>query len=483
MRAKKSTARAGLPRPRRWELPAAGAIIAVAALLYVLGARGELWFDEVLSIQWARSATTPAEIITLYRHDNNHPLNTLWLYFLGEGWGELAYRALAVVSGVLALILIRALARRLTPSAAWVPFILAAASYAMVLYSSEARGYAPAMACSLAAVWLLLRDPLPGLHPLRLAVFWSVSVAGILAHATAVYPLIALGFWFLVAGLSAGGDWRRVAAAALAWFGVPALVFLTFFLVFLRPMMVAGGPAYPALAIAADFFGYGFGLPVGRAWAIPTVLLGLGALAAGLVWGKFAVPLARLFFLLVLVVVPMAGLLVAGPEHLYFRYFLVSLPFGFLVLGGLAARIPQASAAWRVAVPLALALMVAVQVPRIASLLQQGRGGARSVLETIASSGAPGQSFISNHDMMIGMVVEFYRGRDRRFADLQYLPQWVEKQGPAEWLIISSQDQPPPEPAPACDVAEVSYRLAAHLTAAPVSGSHWTLYRRAGQPK
>jgi hypothetical protein len=85
MRANKSAAQAGLPWPRGWELPAAGAVIAVAALLYVLGARGELWFDEVLSIQWARNATTPAEIITLYRHDNNHPLNTLWLYSLGEG--------------------------------------------------------------------------------------------------------------------------------------------------------------------------------------------------------------------------------------------------------------------------------------------------------------------------------------------------------------------------------------------------------------
>jgi hypothetical protein len=339
------------------------------------------------------------------------------------------------------------------------------------------------MACSLAAVWLLFRDPVPGLHPLRLAVFWLVSAAGILAHATAVYPLIALGLWFIAVGVSAGRSWGSVVGSALAWFGLPALVFVAFFLVFLRPMMVAGGPAYPALAIAADFFGYGFGLPVGRAWAIPTVLLGLGALAAGLVWGKFAVPSARLFFVLVLAVVPMAGLLAAGPEHLYFRYFLVSLPFGFLVLGGLAARIPQASAAWRVAVPLALSVLVAIQVPRIASLIQLGRGGARAILEIVCAPGVPGQSLISNHDMMIGMVAEFYRARDASFSGVRYLPQWVEKPEPPDWLVISSQEQPLPDPATWLEFPGASYRLVTGIRAAPVSGTHWVLYHRAAQAK
>jgi hypothetical protein len=483
MHAERSVGRPWFRLPRGGENAAAVVLIAACAILYVLCASGELWFDEVLSLQWAKNASSFPEIITLYRHDNNHPLNTLWIYLVGQGRSELVYRAFSVVSGVMALVLIRSLGRRLTPSASWVPFILAASSYAMMLYASEARGYAPAMACSLAAVWLLFLDPLPGLHPLRLAVFWLVSVTGILAHATAVYPLIALGLWFIAVGVSAGRSWGSVVGSAVAWFGLPALVFVAFFAVFLRPMMVAGGPSYPAVAIAADFFGYGFGLPVAGPWAVPTILFGLAALVAGLTCGRFEIPSARLFFIFVIAVVPMAGLLVAAPEHLYFRYFLVSLPFGFLVLGGLAARAPSGSAVWRTAITVALALIVAVQVPRIASLIQQGRGGARSVLETIAASGAAGQSVISNHDMMIGMVLEFYRGRDRRFAGVQYLPQWVEKQGAADWLVISSQDQPPPEPAPACDVEDASYRLVAHLTAAPVSGSHWTLYRRAAQAK
>lgn len=456
-------------------------VIGVCAILYVLCASGELWFDEVLSLQWAKNASSLPDILTLYRHDNNHPLNTAWIYLAGEGRTELVYRALSVVSGVMALVLIRALAVRLTPSAAWVPFILAASSYAMVLYASEARGYAPAVACSLAAVWLLLRDPVPALQPLRLAAFWIVSVAGVLAHATAVYPLIALGLWFLVSGLAAGRRWDRVAGSAAAWFGLPAAVFLAFFVVFLRPMMVAGGPAYPAVAIAADFFGYGFGLPVGGAWTVPVALLGVAALGAGLVWGKFETPASRIFFVLVLAVVPMLGLLAGGPEHLYFRYFLVTLPFGFLVLGALAARLPRGAAS-RAGIAIVLAILISVQVPRMATLLQSGRGAAYPVLETVSSSGTD-QSVISNHDMMLGMVVEHYRARDRRFAGVRYLPQWAQRPAPAEWLVLSTQEQPLPDPAPSLVLPDASYRLVAALPAAPVSGTHWILYRREGEAR
>jgi hypothetical protein len=482
MGAERTSGRLAIPLPRGWEDVAAGGVLAVCAILYVLCASGELWFDEVLSLQWAKNASSVPEILTLYRHDNNHPLNTLWMYLAGEGRTELTYRALSVFSGVVSLLLILALGRRLTPASWWVPFILAASSYAMVLYSSEARGYAPALACSLAAVWLLLRDPLPALHPLRLGAFWLVSVAGILAHATAVYPLIALGVWFLVSGLATGCTRVRLAGAAALWFGVPAMVFLGLFVFFLRPMMVAGGPSYPVVAIAAEFFGYGFGLPVNSAWAMPVALLGVAALGWGLVWGKFEVPSARIFFILVIAVVPMLGLLVAGPEYLHFRYFLVCLPFGFLVLGALAERLPRGLPA-RVGIAVLLAILVSLQVPRIATLAQLGRGGARPVLERVSSAGAEGQTIISNHDLMLGMVVEFYRARDSRLAGVRYLPQWAERSGPADWLVISSQEQPLPAPSSSMQLPDASYRLVTAIRSAPVSGTHWILYRREGRAR
>jgi len=52
--------------------------------LIVYCARGDLWFDEIWSIKADESATWVVEIFTRFKHDNNHPLNTLYIYLVGE---------------------------------------------------------------------------------------------------------------------------------------------------------------------------------------------------------------------------------------------------------------------------------------------------------------------------------------------------------------------------------------------------------------
>jgi hypothetical protein len=80
-------------------LVTAGLLVLGSALI-VAAARGTLWFDELLSLQWARSAQHPWQLLELYRHDNNHPLNTLWLMLVGEDRPPIAYRVLSVASGI-----------------------------------------------------------------------------------------------------------------------------------------------------------------------------------------------------------------------------------------------------------------------------------------------------------------------------------------------------------------------------------------------
>ncbi|MEX1117520.1 MAG: hypothetical protein WEB60_01880, partial [Terrimicrobiaceae bacterium] len=81
-------------------------LLSLGLVLLVISARGDLWLDEVLSMQWVRNATTPLDVLTLFRHDNNHPLNTWWLMLMGEGKSSLLYRLFSVVSGILSLGLI-----------------------------------------------------------------------------------------------------------------------------------------------------------------------------------------------------------------------------------------------------------------------------------------------------------------------------------------------------------------------------------------
>ena len=120
------------PYPDRCDL-AAAAIILLATSVFVICARGELWFDEVLSLQWAKNASTPWQLLTDYRHDNNHLLNSLWLWLVGIKAPELVLRALAVASGAATLVLIYLLGGICSPRTKLVPLILAAGSYAIVL--------------------------------------------------------------------------------------------------------------------------------------------------------------------------------------------------------------------------------------------------------------------------------------------------------------------------------------------------------------
>src|SRR5512135_3181929 len=64
-------------------LGAAGAMVLVGAVLRALAARGDLWLDEIWSIEWARKAGSFLGVFTNVHVDNNHYLNTLFLRALG----------------------------------------------------------------------------------------------------------------------------------------------------------------------------------------------------------------------------------------------------------------------------------------------------------------------------------------------------------------------------------------------------------------
>ena len=57
-------------------------IVAVAALLRARSAMNDLWMDEIWSVELVRELHSPLEIFTKIHHDNNHYLNSLFIYFV-----------------------------------------------------------------------------------------------------------------------------------------------------------------------------------------------------------------------------------------------------------------------------------------------------------------------------------------------------------------------------------------------------------------
>ncbi|GEM_PF-2437529 len=93
---------------RESDRPATAAMFVVAALLAtalrVAVIDNDLWLDEVWSVQHAASIESPADIFVSLHHDNNHHLNTLWLWFCGADAGPVQQRLLSLVTGVFAAV-------------------------------------------------------------------------------------------------------------------------------------------------------------------------------------------------------------------------------------------------------------------------------------------------------------------------------------------------------------------------------------------
>ena len=94
-----TTATAQKPRKKSVSAQPPPAVWAPAIVLYVvfsffivLAARGNLWLDEIWSVDFARGAHSLRDLFTLFRHDNNHPLNTMYQYLVRQQSGLFSWR-------------------------------------------------------------------------------------------------------------------------------------------------------------------------------------------------------------------------------------------------------------------------------------------------------------------------------------------------------------------------------------------------------
>ncbi|GAB4173646.1 MAG: hypothetical protein Fur0032_13280 [Terrimicrobiaceae bacterium] len=444
-------------------------------MIYFAAGCGDLWFDEVLSLQWAKSARSPWDLLLTFKHDNNHPLNTAWLAMVGVGQSPWLLRSLSMAAGVGSVWLLYRIARRLIPAVALAAVLVFAFSYSSVLYFSEARGYAPAVLCCLVLFELIENG---GDRWFVVLLFWLVAVLGLLSHATVVYPLVALGVFQAARSLHARLAAGKVFARLAVWFAIPAAAAGILYLTFWKPMMIAGGPGSSSWEIAADFFAYTFGFPLGGGWGLPIVLLSATWLFAGWFLGPWP-PGARSFFT-VLVLAPMAVLWVTRPEYVAFRYFLVVTPFLVILAFGCFAGLAEHGPVWRWLAWLVVALSLATQAPRVAALIVHGRGTSTAALDYIVQNG--GGDIFSDHDMLVGMVVEDLRGRNPGYQPLHYHPQWASAAIPPRWLILHTQKGRPQPPEETVSAVGAIYRFEETFPSAPVSGATWQVYRRVDTP-
>jgi len=449
----------------------------ISSVLIVLAARGDLWLDEIWSLAFAGNAASPLDIVTRFQHDNNHVLNTLYLYLLGPQSHLYLYRLLAVGSGIGSLVLLTILARRKGTFESLCVLFLAGTSYPLILYFSEARGYAPAIFFALLA-YLLLQRCLNDHTLLNLALFWSVVVLGILAHLTFVNILLALfclsiGHEFY-SHSTPGRSFKRINTFYL----VPFIFLGVFYLQFVKPMTIGGGESYNYWDVISYAAVLVSGLPESQFTRLVAFACYVGAVGAG-VYILFRNRNEQwVFYLVALIAGPILMLIVTRPQVLYFRYFVVCFPFFYLLLGSVFGECCRGRSRKYLWAGIAIiCLMAAGHATRVVPLLKLGRGNYMAALSYI-SAHTPGLTLRigSDHDFRNGMVLSFYARFLSDQKKLNYINQGRLAEERPDWILTHSQE-PSYQPPSVLDINNIgNFRLVEQYRYSRDSGWNWFLY-------
>jgi hypothetical protein len=204
---------------------------------------------------------------------------------------------------------------------------------------------------------------------------------------------------------------------------------------------------------------------------------GIAIIGCALAFGKFPDPASRFFFIGAIFVFPALSLISEDTTFLYFRYFLVSLPFIYLLTAPAAERLSQSSRLIRISAVILCAASIIGQIPRIWTLSTIGRGAYCDSLQQIAFDPDPQKSIASNNEMELAIVLSHFRRRFDFLEPLHCIPASNLETDIPHWIVYSSQEDPLATPQIRLELNGNFYNLVSSHRSAPVSGTHWTLYK------
>ncbi|HQL41645.1 MAG TPA: glycosyltransferase family 39 protein, partial [Candidatus Omnitrophota bacterium] len=172
-----------------------------AVIVRILAARGDFAMDEIWSLRLAtENAQHITDIIFKIKHDNNHILNSVWMYVLGPQQIWQLYRIPAVIGGSLCVLFSFLIARRQSRAQGIAALILTGFCFPLVFYSSEARGYGPMLGFAMISFYAMTRlidESNPRVLLRHAILFWSAVVLGLLSHLIFIYIYIGFVTWSL----------------------------------------------------------------------------------------------------------------------------------------------------------------------------------------------------------------------------------------------------------------------------------------------
>ncbi len=459
---------------------ALAAIFIAAALVRNIAMGSDLWLDEIWSLRMAESMHSALDIFRIH-HDNNHPLNTLWLYLVGSSGSPFQYHLLSLISGIATVCVAASLGLRRSATTAVITMVLFAASYELVLSSSAARGYSELTLFAVLAFALLERYLAKPLSVTGVG-YTLCAVFGLLAHPVFASVLAAATVWTLYRFRAAGLTLRKAVVATLMVQGVP-LVFCVFrYFTDWRVATIGGGdPAGSTLQAYGEGMAWALSTPRGAAWLAVMALLAVMVLG----WRIARMMRARddrwVFFLGTTLVFPLLFAVLRGQLPAYPRYFIVAAVTLLLMLAEALAQTWESGRTGRLLCGSAVAIMLLLDGFHIAELARYGRGQHRdAVLYMVRNT--PGQIVTvgGDHDFRIGMEIDYFMPQSLGPKSGGYIDAASRRPGVPEWHVTQRESTEPPVPQDSTvrDATGNEFQFVQGFPAAPLAGLHWFVYRR-----
>ena len=484
---------------------ALGGIVAVCAAVRFAAARNDLWLDEVWSLRLVQQVHSAAEIVTRLWHDNNHPLNSLWLYLVGPEQPAWKYRLLAWATGTATVFLAGLIGRRqyqlLHPAeeprraqvAGLIGATLVGGSYLLIHYSSEARGYGPVVAGGFLAMFALVRTSTRPDSAWAL-LYGLACIVGLLAHLVAFQVMLGGVAWSVVVAFRTWPRWRDRAVHLACWHVLPWAFLGLYYFGFVRKVEIGGGPKLPLVNVLGSLAAFTAGLPegVGTAVALPLVLVALVVALACILRRDRAL---AAFYLTAIFLAPALGVMASRFMLLYPRYFIMSAALALLAgsyglarlwfwerIGPMGRKRPLG----RTAAAVLLTAFLAGNGLHTARLLRDGRGQYQAALRYIAERTPTNEITVtSDSDFRNYGMMDYYRAAVGPAHTLRYFPgTQLPPDGP-QWIFLHRLDEATPPPPAELEIAgSWRYRLERTFPHAPLSGWDWYVYGRveAGTP-
>lgn len=471
--------------PRRLIIFAVLALTLAGLLLRLAAARGDLWLDEIWSLQNLEKLHGVGGIFLGISEDNNHYLNSLWLWLVGPNAPPLLIRLEAVICGTLTIPVAAVLCGRAGAAAGLAGAALTAGAALFVHYGSEARGYAGLILMIFIAAEALerfLETFATGKTGMSRLAFGGAVALGALFHLTMLPAAVALVIATLLRLYLRGTPFLRSLSAAID-LAIPAIL--------------GAVPALVCLILGAmNVHKFQLGLQV--PFSIERLVQGLATLDAATLGLPYDWPSWTLVFvtavlvltacvvirkdqrvlpLAVLLLPPIIGALVHMPNVHIARFYLVSA-LGFVLLVAAVFALLWQKRRFGLAILLVLELAIGNGF-NLAPLLTRGRGDYQSVIKRMEAEGQA--TYTSNMEAEVNRIVRFYDmrldGNPGGHLVQANSADWCS--APPDWFILS--DDPAgeaPRRAFGRGPCGAVYALKMTMQPAPLSGLRWALYRR-----